>query len=61
MATPYGPLLASATTHAFVSLASERVVGWSAEVEVVLDEITVGEAEHAPMLHHRGRFHPLPE
>ncbi len=61
VATPYGPLLASAATHAFVSLASERVVGWSVEVEALLDAITIGETEQQPLLHHRGRWRPLPE
>ena len=61
VATPHGPLLASATTHAFLSLASERVVGWSVEVEAVLDAVTVDETEQSPLLHHRGRFQPLPE
>ena len=63
VATPYGPLLARAGTHARVSLAGEREVGWSVEVQVVLDEITVGDpgdpddAGNRPLLHHRGRFH----
>ena len=57
VATPYGPLLARATTHARVSLAGEREVGWSVEVEVVLDEITIGDSDDRPLLHRRGRFH----
>jgi flavin reductase (DIM6/NTAB) family NADH-FMN oxidoreductase RutF len=61
VATPHGPLLVGATTHAFLSLASERVVGWSVEVEAVLDAVTVDETEQSPLLHHRGRFQPLPE
>ncbi|RHW26967.1 flavin reductase [Nocardioides immobilis] len=56
VATPYGPLLATATTHASVSLAGEREVGWSVEVEAVLDEIAVGDDDQ-PLLHRRGRFH----
>lgn len=56
VATPYGPLLATATTHASVSLAGEREVGWSVEVEATLDEITVGDDDE-PLLHRRGRFH----
>lgn len=59
--TPYGPLLTRATTHARVSLAGQRDVGWSVEVEVVLDAITVGESDERPLLHRRGRFHTLPE
>ena len=47
VATPYGPLLARATTHALVSLAGEREVGWSVEVEVALDSITLGDADRA--------------
>lgn len=60
VATPYGPLLARATTHALVSLAGEREVGWSVEVEVALDSITLGDAD-PPLLHRRGRFVTLPE
>lgn len=56
VATPYGPLLATATTHASVSLAGEREVGWSVEVEAELDEIAVGDDDQ-PLLHRRGRFH----
>ncbi|MDZ5620685.1 flavin reductase family protein [Nocardioides bizhenqiangii] len=59
--TPYGPLLAHATTHALVSLAAEREVGWSVEVEAVLDSITVGDSDDRPLLHRRGRFLALPE
>jgi flavin reductase (DIM6/NTAB) family NADH-FMN oxidoreductase RutF len=58
--TAYGPLLARATTHATVSLAGEREVGWSVEVEAALDTITVGEGD-PPLLHRRGRFHRLAE
>jgi len=61
VATPYGPLLAAATTHALVSLAGEREIGWSVEVEVVLDEVSVGAADRSPLLHRRGRFHTVPE
>lgn len=57
-ATPYGPLLGTAGTYAFVSLAGEREVGWSVEVEVVLDEIVIGDEDEAPLLHRRGRFQP---
>ena len=61
-ATPYGPLLVGATTYAFVSLGGEREVGWSVEVEVTLDEVEVGDDDvDPPLLHRRGRFHPLPE
>ena len=61
--TPYGPLLARAATHALVSLAGEREVGWSVEVEAALDSITVGEGDGSdrPLLHRRGRFGTLPE
>jgi flavin reductase (DIM6/NTAB) family NADH-FMN oxidoreductase RutF len=59
VATPYGPLLASAPTHARVTLAGERDVGWSVEVEATLDAITVGDTDPAPLLHRRGRFHTL--
>ena len=60
-ATPYGPLLAGTSAHAFVSLVGEREVGWSTEVEVGIDEVTVGAEEDPPLLHRRGRFHRLPE
>jgi flavin reductase (DIM6/NTAB) family NADH-FMN oxidoreductase RutF len=60
-ATPYGPLLAGVTSYAFVSLAAEREVGWSVEVSVALDEVTVGDDGDRPLVHRRGRFHPLPE
>ena len=55
VATPYGPLLGTATTHASVSAVGEREVGWSVEVEVSLDEIVVGDDDE-PLRHHRGRF-----
>lgn len=63
-ATPYGPLLATATTHAQVALVGEREIGWSVEVEVALDAITVGDpgpSADRPLLHRRGRFHTLAE
>lgn len=60
-ATPYGPMLAGAATHALVSLAGEREAGWSVEVAVTLDEVTVGDDGDRPLVHRRGRFHPLPE
>ena len=60
-ASPYGPLLVGATTYAFARLTGEREVGWSAEVEVTLDAVEVGDDGDRPMLHRRGRFHPLPE
>jgi len=59
VATAYGPRLATATTHASVRLAGEREVGWSVEVEVTLDEITVGDTDPSPLLHRRGRFHTI--
>ncbi|PWN03550.1 flavin reductase [Nocardioides silvaticus] len=59
--TSYGPLLAATTTHAFVSLAGERTVGWSTEVHVRIDEVSVGDEVDPPLLHRRGRFHRLPE
>jgi flavin reductase (DIM6/NTAB) family NADH-FMN oxidoreductase RutF len=67
VATPYGPRLVRATTHALVSLAGEREIGWSVEVEVVLDSITVADPDNPgnsgdrPLLHRRGRFLALPE
>ncbi len=60
-ATPYGPLLTGAGTHAFVGLAGEREVGWSIEVSATLEEVTVGDDGDRPLVHRRGRFHPLPE
>jgi flavin reductase (DIM6/NTAB) family NADH-FMN oxidoreductase RutF len=53
--TPYGPLLVGAATHAGVSLAGEREVGWSVEVQVALDDVVVG-GDEQPLLHRRGRF-----
>ncbi len=58
--TPHGPRLATATTWADVALVGERPVGWSVEVEVALEAVTVG-ADDAPLLHRRGRFLSLPE
>jgi len=60
-ASPYGPLLVGATAYAFVRLTGEREVGWSVEVEVTLDAVEVGDEGDPPLLHRRGRFHPLPE
>jgi hypothetical protein len=57
VATPHGPLLGRTSTHALVSLAGEREVGWSVEVDAVLDEIVIGDEDDAPLLHRRGRFH----
>jgi flavin reductase (DIM6/NTAB) family NADH-FMN oxidoreductase RutF len=62
VATPYGPRLAHATTYAEVGLAEEREVGWSVEVTAALDAVIVGDPDDAddqPLLHRRGRFHPL--
>jgi flavin reductase (DIM6/NTAB) family NADH-FMN oxidoreductase RutF len=61
VATPYGPRLARAATHADVSLVGEREVGWSVEVEVALDSVTVGDPDGAALLHRRGRFQAVPE
>lgn len=58
--TPYGPRLATAATWADVSLVDQRPVGWSVEVEVAIDAVTVG-ADDAPLLHRRGRFLTLPD
>ncbi|KAA1417957.1 flavin reductase [Nocardioides humilatus] len=59
--TPAGPLLASATTHAQVSLVDAREVGWSVEVQVALDEVTIGADDVSPLLHRRGRYRTLAE
>ncbi len=61
VATPYGPLLAGATTHALVSLTGERELGWSVEVEAVLDSVTVEDSGGDTLLHRRGRFQRLAE
>lgn len=58
-ATPSGPRLATATTFAEVSLAGEREIGWSVEVEARLDAVTIGDDTHRPLVHRRGRFHTL--
>lgn len=55
--TSHGPLLHQATTYALVALVGERELGWSVEVEVALDSITVGDADDQTLLHRRGRFH----
>ncbi|MEZ0581020.1 flavin reductase family protein [Nocardioides sp. MH1] len=61
VATPYGPLLVGATAYAEVSLVGEREVGWSVEVQVAIDTVTVGDDDPAPLLHRRGRFRTVAE
>lgn len=56
--TGAGPRLASARTWAEVRLAGEREVGWSVEVQAVIEEVTIGEDDD-PLLHRRGRFHRM--
>ena len=54
--TPHGPRLASAGTWAGVRLTGERELGWSVEVEAVVEQVEIG-ADDDPLLHRRGRFH----
>lgn len=63
IATDHGPRLASAQTWALVRLESEREVGWSTEVSVVVDQLVVGAEDEqedgdqgAPLEHRRGRY-----
>ncbi len=58
VATDAGPRLASARTWAEVRLAGEREVGWSVEVQAVVEGVTIGEDDD-PLLHRRGRFHRM--
>ncbi|MFW6866013.1 flavin reductase [Nocardioides sp. CPCC 206347] len=54
----HGPRLASADTWAAVRLIGEREVGWSVEVEVVIEHVEIDESEaDDALLHRRGRFH----
>ncbi|MFC7502040.1 flavin reductase [Nocardioides sp. GCM10030258] len=54
----HGPRLASAGTWAAVRLIGEREVGWSVEVEVVIEHVEIDESEaDDALLHRRGRFH----
>lgn len=54
----HGPRLASATTWATVRLIGEREMGWSVEVEVVIEHVEIDDAEtDDALLHRRGRFH----
>lgn len=56
--TDHGPRLATAGTWADVRLVAEREVGWSVEVSVAIDAITIADDEVAePLLHRRGRWH----
>lgn len=57
-ASPYGPVLADATTRAEVSLESAIEVGWSLQVTCVVDHLLVGD-DAAPLRHHRGRYQQL--
>jgi flavin reductase (DIM6/NTAB) family NADH-FMN oxidoreductase RutF len=55
-ATSHGPRLASATTWAAVRWVGEREVGWSVEVTVALEDVSIGDADEDALLHRRGRF-----
>lgn len=57
--TAHGPRLASSGTWADLRLVTEREVGWSTEVTLALDLVTIAEEEEAaePLLHRRGRWH----
>lgn len=58
VATDAGPRLAAARTWAEVRLAGEREIGWSVEVQALIEEVTIGEDDD-PLLHRRGRFHRM--
>lgn len=53
--TEAGPRLADATTWAKASVESHREIGWSLEVVVRLDSVSIGE-DRDPLFHRRGRF-----
>ncbi|WP_182375878.1 flavin reductase [Nocardioides sp. WS12] len=56
--TDHGPRLASAGTWAAVRLVGERAVGWSVEVQVVIEHVEIDEdGPDDALLHRRGRFH----
>ncbi len=58
--TSHGPLLASASTWALVSLESMSSVGWSSLAVCTIDSLEVGDEDGAgdgPLLHRRGRYH----
>lgn len=60
--TGHGPRLASATTWAEVTLVGEREIGWSVEVTAAFGPSGAGAVElgeDEPLMHRRGRFHPL--
>ena len=53
--TPHGPLLASATTWATVSVESDVEVGWSRLVTCTIDDLVLGD-DSDPLVHRRGRY-----
>jgi len=56
--TDHGPRLASAGTWADVRYVGEREMGWSVEVEVAIEQVTIDESgSDDALLHRRGRFH----
>ncbi|HEU4812520.1 MAG TPA: flavin reductase family protein [Nocardioides sp.] len=54
--TAWGPRLLGAHTWAGVVLESTSTVGWSSLVTCVVDEVSVGDDEAAPLVHRRGRY-----
>lgn len=56
--TDHGPRLASAGTWAAVRFVGERAMGWSVEVEVVIEHVEIDDdGSDDALLHRRGRFH----
>ena len=56
--TRWGPRLAGVGSWAGVVLRDERQVGWSVLVTCEMEQVELGE-EDEPLIHRRGRYHPL--
>ena len=57
--TPYGPVPAGDPTWAGCRLDAAREFGWALLVEATIAEITLGDAQAAPLVHVRGRYREL--
>ena len=57
--TDHGPRLASTTTWAAGRLVGERDMGWSAEIQLAIDDLAIGADDGEGLGHRRGRFERL--
>lgn len=56
--TPWGPVLADATTWCGCRLETSREVGYAVLVDAVVEQVEIG-ADPSPLTHYRGRYRAL--